>query len=215
MKMFKRIITVCMVVAMLASMLVLASCGIFKSKVERMQAKVANAKSYTTEYEDEDGKIQIAMVDVKKLAMYMVYKDEDGKIESETYAWYDKEDDKYYRATVVGNTITKYEMEEEDFLDTASNMVPSDNSAAFARKVKWGIYEKEKGVFTKIREYGEGDDKTIDVETIKVEDGALITVDSTTRGGKTVSSIVKTYDINKTKVEIPDNVLSAAAKKAD
>ena len=215
MKIFKRIITACMVVAMLASMLALSSCGIFKSKVERMYSKVAEAKSYTAEIESSNGSIQIVKVNTRKLSVCVMSEDKNGHVLSESYLWYDKDEDAYYSARVSANTYYKEEMDKDEFFDTMAELIVPDTSAAFERQVDWEVYEKKKGVYTKVTEDGMGDDKTVTKETIKVQRGTLIETEYVIKNGQTTVNIYKLYDINRTKVEIPDELLELEAKELE
>ena len=67
--------------------------------------------------------------------------------------------------------------------------------------------EEEKGVYSYTYEYY---DEDVKVE-FKVEDNALVMTKSYDDG----EYIYKIYDINKTKVEIPQDVLDAKAEKDD
>ena len=209
MKNLRRVLSVLMIVAMLASMVVLASCGLTKSKVEKMSAKLADAKSYTMEATGDDY-TSIMMVDFKNLVVYEKY---DGKdYDTESYMWYDEDADKYYTATVIDGkydeeNMAKKEMEKEDFYADLADYLRGDFAADFARQVEWGLMEEKDGAF--IDEGGEGDYAY--KYTYKVEDGALV---CEYERGETKNTS-KVYDINKTKIEIPQEVIDAKAEKAE
>ena len=198
----KRIITFILAVAMLASILVLSSCGLMQSKVEKMASKVIDAKSLTIVYIDDDGDEEIFMIDLKnKMFAYIEEDDEEG------YFWYDEENDKYYEAYVEDDEVKKYELTKAEFAFYYDELFGDflDEMVGYTKLVD--LMEEEKGVYSYTYEYY---DEDVKVE-FKVEDNALVM----TEFFGDYESTYKVYDINKTEIEIPQDVLDAKAEKDD
>lgn len=233
MKNLKRILVMLFAVSMLLWSLTLFSCGKeddkdkekaeetegkegttnqelkFNNKVEEMYYNLARADSYTYEYEDADGEVNTEMVDFKNLVAYEIEKDADGNVTLEECYWLDKDENKYYYATLNDGIVEKRELERDDFLEVICDYVQNDNSAFLSKCVEIGYYAEKDGVFTLEREYNGTHYKII----YKVEKDALVSEYSrTTYNGKTELSAFKYYDINKTVVTIPEKFLSAEAE---
>lgn len=211
MKNLKRALSICMVVAMLGAVLVLASCSLFSSAVESMAEDLVHADSYT--YETDR---YILMVDVENLVGYRksIPADKDDEV-VEYYYYYDEEKNKYYSATVVdGDEITKYEIEESDFvMFVGEYAVAGTEIYAYTKLIDKGMFtETEDGFeWVQVSEYDE-DSKFI-ISLYVNDDDQLCVEEKEVDDGETEKEVEKFYNINDTEIEIPEDVLKADAKK--
>ena len=202
MKIAKRIVSALLLVAMLASLMMLASCGIFRSRVERKFAKLEDAKNYTMVY-TTDTYEETVMVDFKHLKIYIFHDSADR--DTETYYWMDEEKGDFYCARVEQyGEMTKERVSKSEFFDVLCDYVKTDKAVDFAYCVKeTSLYEKVDRAFVYKGEYGDGDWYK---STYKVEKRVLVCEYESSYSGKTVT---KYYDINRTKFKIPQDILEA------
>lgn len=204
MKNFKRLLTICMVVAMLGAVLVLASCSLFSSAVESMAEDLVDAESYT--YETEN---YIYYVDLENLIYVRKYVGDDDDA-STRYYYYDEEADKYYKATVSEDDIEKEEISKDDFFETIHARAAVDDIYNYTKLISFFEEEDDAYVYEIETDYG---DSTI---TLYVDDNdALCAEQKYSYEGKTEKQVIKYYDIDSTEIEIPEDVLKADAKKLE
>ena len=201
MKIGKRIVTVLLLVAMLASLMMIASCGIFRSKVERKLTKLGDAKNYTMVY-TTDSYEETVMVDFKHLKVCISYLGADNYTDT-TYYWFEEEKGYFYRACVdMYGSITKDMITQSEFFDILCSYVETASAAKFASHIK--DYEKVDGAF--VYENTDSDGwwykKTYRIDVT----GTLIYEYESSSYSKAVS---RYYDINKTKFDVPKDVRKA------
>ena len=220
MKIAKRIVTALLAVAMLASVMVLASCSLLSGGVEKRLEKLIDADSFTierTSTDENDGEKstteRIIKVDTKNLVVYDYYKSD--SVKEEEYLYYDKDEEEYYYYRYYKNgdskaTETKEELEVGEFIEKFSSYAGynADMAGVLASLDLW---EKDGGEYTLVDNGEESKDTTV----LKIEDGNLVKEYSTKYEGDYYSYTSKgtyTYsDINKTKIEIPEDVLEMDA----
>ena len=208
MKNLRKLLTICMVIAMLGAVLVLASCSLFSSDVENFVNELAEADSYTMEYDDT-----IMKVDFDNLMTCTIYLDDDGKEEGAEYCWYDEDADKYYCAEVEGDDIYKEEISKADFISEMSSA--SATSATAIVKIL-DLLDENDGTYSYTRESGTGDYKVKRVVSYYVNDDDQLCMEyKTVVGGETEKEVSKIYDIDDTVIEIPEDVLKADAEELE
>ncbi len=201
MKNMKRLLTLCTVVMLVATMLVLSSCGLFASDVEKAINKLSDAESYTRESDN-----YIYKVDVENRMVYIKYTpDEDsvGDKTRERWIWADAENGKYYEATKVENTIEKEELTKGEFLMT---MAEYADTASFQVYLKFiDLLDENDGVYSYEIEYDSYKVKY----SLSVADDVLTSKQQRIRDGETDVYETKYSAVNDTVVEIPADVISA------
>ena len=212
MKAMKRLLTLCTVAMLLATMLILTSCG--GSDVEKAINKLAEAESYT--YESDN---YIWKVDVKNRVAYVKYTPDDENIiegllrkSSETWIWADAESGKFYSAEKVDNTITKEELTKVEFIEEFGEYANTYDFMVYTRL--FDLFDEKDGAYS----YTDNSDEDRKATTtISVnEDGALIMSRViTVKVGdetKTTTYEYKYSAFNETEISVAADVLSAEVK---
>ena len=212
MKTMKRILTVCMLFAVLGSLMMLTSC--FGGGVEGTLDEVMNAKSYTivTYYDNSTATVKVNQE--TKSIYYCV--EEDGEKEEEYY-WYDEEAGKYYSASIENGVVEKEELTQAEFISSYGELASSNASAA-SYKVTLDLWtENDDGSYS----YKTEDKNSVSTTTVTVklyvdDNDALVMertreykISNTTTTSKTKISF---SELNNTEIEIPQNVISAVIK---
>ena len=123
------------------------------------------------------------------------------------YLWYDEDEDEYYEAEVEDDEIVKYKLTKEEFADEWAEYVSmvADKIMGYVKLLD--LMDEEDGVYSYEYEYYDDNDVTVE---IKAEGKELIMEKSYDDGDEYT---YKVYDLNKTKVEIPEDVLDAKVEK--
>ncbi len=213
MKTMKRILTVCMLFAMLGSLMMLTSC--FGGGVEGTLDEVMNAQSYTI-FTDYDNYTVTVKVNQETKTIYYCEKQEDGDKEEEYY-WYDEEADKYYSASIENGVVEKEELTQAEFISSYGELASSNTNAA-PYKVTLDLWtENDDGSYS----YKTEDKNSVSTTTVTVklyvdDNDAIVMertreykISNTTTTSKTKISF---SELNNTEIEIPQNVISAVIK---
>ncbi|MBR2340166.1 MAG: hypothetical protein IKA74_04970 [Clostridia bacterium] len=211
MKAMKRLLTLCTVAMLLATMLILTSCG--GSDVEKAINKLAEAESYT--YESDN---YVRKVDVKNRVAYEKYTPDEEDIlskEKETWVWADAESGKFYSAEKKENTITKVELTKVEFIQEFGEYADTYDFMVYTKL--FDLFDEKDGVYSFTDNSDE--DRTV-TSTLSVdENGTLISSYSiVVKVGdetKTTTYETKYSAINETEVSVAADVLSAEVKAAE
>jgi hypothetical protein len=212
MKTMKRILTVCMLFAMLSSLMMLTSC--FGGGVEGAIDEVMNAQSYTivTYYDNSTATVKVNQE--TKSIYYCV--EEDGEKEEEYY-WYDEEAGKYYSASIENGVVEKEELTQAEFISSYGELASSNANAASYKATLDLWTENDDGSYS----YKTEDKNSVSTTTVTVklyvdDNDALVMertreykISNTTTTTKTKISF---SELNNTEIEIPQNVISAVIK---
>ena len=212
MKNMKRILTVCMLIAMLSSLMMLTSC--FGGGVEGTLDEAINAQSYTIVV-DYDNRTTTIKVNQETKTIY--YCEEEGGEKEEEYYWFDAEAGKYYCAYIEDGEIEKEELTQAEFISDYGELA-TYNSTAASYKVTLDLWtENEDGSFS----YKTEDKSSVSTTTVTVklfidENDALVMerireykISNTTTTTKTKTSVSA---LDSTEIEIPQKVIDAVIK---
>ena len=212
MKTMKRILTVCMLIAMLSSLMMLTSC--FGGGVEGTIDEVMNARSYTivTYYDNSTATVKVNQE--TKSIYYCV--EEDGDKEEEYY-WYDEEAGKYYSASVENGVVEKEELTQAEFISSYGELASSNtNAAPYKATLDLWTVNDDGSYSYKTEDKNSVSTTTVTVKLYVDDNDALVMertreykISNTTTTSKTKISF---SELNNTEIEIPQNVISAVIK---
>ena len=200
MKNFKRVLTACMLVVMLASLFALTSC--FGGGVEGTLEDLIDADSYTMVRESGERK-ETVKYDSDTLTVY-ICSDYNGT-KTETYYYQDEDAGKYYKAwsLVVGSTTTvkRDELTVGQFIEAVGSYGSVGSVGSFVDTLDLWT-ETENGY-----EYSTKDEKT----TIELDenDALVITMMEIEESKTSVQYKITCSDINDTEIEVPENFRTA------
>lgn len=212
MKNMKKILTVCMLIAMLSSLMMLTSC--FGGGVEGTIDEVMSAKSYTIFVDYDDHTTTIKVNQETKTIYYC--EEEDGEKEEEYY-WYDAENNKYYCASIEDGVVEKEELTQAEFISDYGELAAYNTSVA-SYKVTLDLWtENEDGSYSyKTEDKSNLSTTTVTVKLFIDENDALVMerireykISNTTTTTKTKTSVSA---LDSTEIEIPQKVIDAVIK---
>ena len=208
MKNIKRILAISVMAVMLCSVAFLTSCSVLDGGVKNKMKQVVDAKSFTFDmiYAGSDD-VMTGKFDFENRIFYSCVQNSGTKYE--TYVWYNKNTDEYYIADVynrqdetevIKQKISKGEFVEEYLNEIFENCI--NNLETYLTTIS--LWDYDNAVYT----LGSSSETSNTVE-ITIENGNLIvkTIDYYSE-----KSSVTYSDVNKTKITIPERVLSAELK---
>ena len=205
MKLTKRLLILCVAAILVCSMLVLSSCGLFRSDVENAIYDLRDATTVTMTSGNYVYKIDLE----NYMAYYKYTPDSDNPFgkESENYI-YKAEDGKFYMASKSENTIRKQEISKNEFVSYFSSV--SSFTSEFDGFLKMiDFFTEEDGKFT-LTETEDGETATVSFYVD--DDGNLVGSETYSADGETETESRIFSAINETEVVIPEDIKTAEAE---
>ena len=203
----KKVLTLCMVALMLASVFAFTSCGLFGG-VEDEVENLVNAESYTYEVYNDDGDItMLVKVDLENLSLYTETYNDKGKVTTVVYDYYDEDAGKYYHVICDkdGDPETKIKIDEDAFYAAARGYAVA--GAEMYQYTKLSVFMSEDD--DELSYSANDSNKTI---TIYIDEDDKLCYEVKT--GKTVVTDIRYYDIDDTEIEIPEEVIEKKVSKS-
>ena len=199
--MIKRIHALFISLVTVLSVFALASCGLVADKRYRGLEEVCNAESVTISMDST-----VYKVDKKNMILYTSAENYDGYDAYEIYMYYDKDDDAYYTASVTDlggeNSVFKQEITRAQFIETFTSCTKHIDIYLTTYLSTIDMWGKQDNGYVLADEDGSK-------VTIKIEDDGLVLM----AGEGTLSDRIRFYDVDKTKIKIPQSVINEVAER--